>query len=185
MLILLILLFSAMNKLIIKTAIIIFLCFPLNTFAMDITASWDEVVEDTENNPEEIEGYFLYYGNQSRGSEAKDSSPGIYDERVNAGNTTSYVLSDLDESLSYCFAVTAYDRWGNESEYSTEFTLNAEGARAQTSVSGGCGNIENPSTSDSSAIITIMFLISFLFPFVFLYPRIFRLRNKPYYRLHR
>jgi len=47
-------------------------------------------------------------------------TPRSYMYYVDIGNETSYHIDDLAGGLTYYFAVTAYDKSGNESEYSNE-----------------------------------------------------------------
>jgi len=58
-----------------------------------------------------ISGYKVYFGNQ----------PSAYTSYIDVGNTTSIALSSLGiTSGTWCFAVTAYDTYGQESDYSDE-----------------------------------------------------------------
>jgi len=57
-----------------------------------------------------VAGYKIYYGTQSRG----------YTNSVDAGNTTNYTVTGLQEGATYYFAVTAYDASRLESVYSDE-----------------------------------------------------------------
>ena len=41
---------------------------------------------------------------------------------ADVGHDTSYAVSDLVEGETYYFVVTAYDIYGNESDYSTEIS---------------------------------------------------------------
>jgi hypothetical protein len=54
-----------------------------------------------------VVGYNVYYGTQS----------GHYTTEVNAGNTTTYTVSNLQAGSIYYFAVTAYDSYSYESAY--------------------------------------------------------------------
>ena len=57
-----------------------------------VTVSWDM-------NPEpEVVGYVVHIGNE----------PGVYTQRVDVGNTTTYVLTTATAGQRYCFAVSAY-----------------------------------------------------------------------------
>ena len=58
----------------------------------------------------DVVGYNVYYGTQS----------GHYTTKVNAGNVTSYTVSNLQAGPTYYFASTAYDSYGYESDYSNE-----------------------------------------------------------------
>jgi hypothetical protein len=62
-------------------------------------------------NPEpDIAGYALYYGGQT----------GRYSTRVNAGNVTTAVVSNLVRGATYYFALAAYNTRGLESDLSAE-----------------------------------------------------------------
>lgn len=65
---------------------------------------WDRCLDP------EVIGYRLYYGNASRD----------YFPAVEVGNQTTCKVDGLIEGLPYFFAVTAYDQYGNESDYSEE-----------------------------------------------------------------
>lgn len=72
--------------------------------AGDVTLAWDP------NTEPEIAGYKLYFGKTSRN----------YLESVDIGNATRYTLMNLTDGVTYYFAVTAYDIYGHESDYSAE-----------------------------------------------------------------
>jgi hypothetical protein len=55
-------------------------------------------------------GYNLYYGVTS----------GSYTSETNVGPATSTTVSGLATGVTYCFVVTAYDSFGQESAYSPE-----------------------------------------------------------------
>ena len=57
-------------------------------------------------------GYKMHYGNYS----------GSYQYTVNVGNSTSCIISGLNEGTTYYFAASAYDTQQNESGYSNEVT---------------------------------------------------------------
>ena len=67
-----------------------------------VILSWDEV--------EGASGYKLYYG----------VSSGVYGGSEDVGDDTSIILSGLTNGSTYYFVVTAYDEYGNESNYSLE-----------------------------------------------------------------
>lgn len=69
-----------------------------------VTVAWDE------NNPVP-EGYILYWG----------TSSGNYSDSQDVGAATQYTIPDLQDGLTYYFAVKAYDD-GNESDYSQEIS---------------------------------------------------------------
>src|SRR6266481_7779941 len=79
---------------------------PLSAFAASVTLVW---------NPSpgtNVAGYNVYYGVASR----------TYTNKVNVGNVTNATISGLIVGTTYYFAVTAYDTYGLESDYSTEIS---------------------------------------------------------------
>ncbi len=83
--------------------LILFLCIS-NVYSAQATLSWNP------NSESDLAGYKVYYGNSS----------GSYSSSIDAGNQTSYTISNLVEGEIYFFAATAYDFSGNESGYSNE-----------------------------------------------------------------
>ena len=63
----------------------------------------------TANREADLAGYKLYVG----------TSSGVYNRTVDVGKVTSYSIS-LPKGVTYFFAVTAYDKSGNESRHSGE-----------------------------------------------------------------
>ena len=74
------------------------------TCAAQITLSWDA------NSEPDLAGYRLHYGTTSR----------TYENTVDVGMQTNYAFTGLQEGVTYYFAATAYDIYGNESDYSQE-----------------------------------------------------------------
>ena len=75
------------------------------TLAATITLAWDS------NPPEdEVVGYIIYYGTAS----------GRYRWAVDIGNMASYDLTGLTPGVTFFIALTAYDRFDNESYFSNE-----------------------------------------------------------------
>jgi PKD repeat protein len=72
--------------------------------AAGVTLAWDPVVHPL------LSGYAVYVG----------SAPGYYDVRYAVGDVTSYDLVGLEEGRTYHFAVTAYDVFNGESEFSND-----------------------------------------------------------------
>jgi len=72
--------------------------------AGNVTLAWDA------STGQNLAGYKLYFGTSSRN----------YTGSVNVGNVTSYTLTNLADGEMYYFAATAYDCYGNESDYSAE-----------------------------------------------------------------
>jgi len=68
-----------------------------------VSVSWDP------NSEPDLAGYILYYGKK----------PGHYTSSIDVGNVHEYNIEDLEPGIYY-YAVTAYDKNGNESSYSNE-----------------------------------------------------------------
>jgi hypothetical protein len=69
-----------------------------------IKLAWDP---STDPN---VAGYKVYYGR----------SPGKYAPGIDVGNVTTYDLTGLIKGQKYYLAITAYDKAGKESKFSTE-----------------------------------------------------------------
>ena len=74
--------------------------------APSVTLAWD-ASPDTH-----VVGYNLYYGVAS----------GTYTTEINVGTVTSATVTGLTAGVTYYFAVTAYDSFGQESDYSSEIS---------------------------------------------------------------
>lgn len=74
----------------------------------DVTAAWSP---NTEND---LAGYKVYRGTSSRNYD--------FSVVVNAPDT-SIIITGLVDGVTYYFAVTAFDKVGNESEMSSEATI--------------------------------------------------------------
>ncbi len=75
-----------------------------------VTLAWDAPTTNSDGSAlTDLSGYKIYYG----------TSSGNYTETVDIGNTTGASISALAAG-NWCFAVTAYDTSGNESDYSNE-----------------------------------------------------------------
>jgi len=73
-------------------------------YAGQVTLSWDPV-----SHPD-LAGYRIYSGLSSRD----------YDDELDVGNNTSCTISRLVKGETYYFTTTAYDIYGNESDFSKE-----------------------------------------------------------------
>jgi hypothetical protein len=71
--------------------------------AKDVTLAWDGVPD--------VSGYRLHYGVLQGGE---------YQEALDAGNSTTVTVPDLISSVTYYFAISAYDSEGLESDFSAE-----------------------------------------------------------------
>ncbi len=112
----------------------------------DVALIWSRPPE------QDVAGYNVYYGPVSRYEDGFDGymyvenlRPGDYEER---DPELHYVLSSIDENLSYWIAITAYDHDENESAYSNEKKIGAVSHTATVqSSSGGCQTM--PASGDS------------------------------------
>ena len=78
-------------------------------FAGSATLSWTRPTTNTDGTPlTDLAGYRIYYG----------TSSGNYTQSINAGNVTTYTVSNLTAGTTYYFVATAYDTSGYESGYS-------------------------------------------------------------------
>jgi len=69
-----------------------------------IRLAWDQ------STGPNVAGYKVYYG----------TSPGKYGPGIDVGNLTTYVLTGLIKGQKYYLAISAYDKAGKESKFSTE-----------------------------------------------------------------
>jgi hypothetical protein len=69
-----------------------------------VTLAWDP------NTEPDVAGYRIYYGL------ASDQ----YSNRIDVGNQTRYTVASLVDGKTYYFTATAYDKKGNESDFSNE-----------------------------------------------------------------
>lgn len=99
-----------------KAFIMVFLCVMLLAvpFGPALAASDTKVVISWNANTEsDLAGYKIYYGAVS----------GTYDEVVDVGNVVTYTIINPGDDVVY-FAVTAYDKAGNESGKSDVVSVN-------------------------------------------------------------
>jgi len=62
------------------------------------------------NSEPDLAGYRIYYG----------TSPGHYTDLVDVGDATFAQITGLSEETEYFLSLTAYDIYGNESDFSVE-----------------------------------------------------------------
>ena len=79
---------------------------PSTIFGASVTLGWSP------SGSPGVTGYKIYYGNVS----------GSYTQNIDAKNTTTYTVSNLDTTKQYYFATTAYTTT-SESYYSNEVSL--------------------------------------------------------------
>lgn len=122
-----------------------FLALPYHCLGATFTLAWDP------NSEPDLAGYKLYYG----------TSSGSYQQSINVGNLTQYSLSNLQDGVTYYFAVTAYDTEGNESGYSNEVSARENlppQALASSSVSSGHAplavNFQGSGTDQDGTIVS-------------------------------
>ena len=84
--------------------LLVFLLSISKAYSAQISLAWDP------NTEPDLAGYKLHYGHSSR----------EYFYSVDVGNRTRHTLSGLEEDETYFFAVTAYDIYGDESDFSEE-----------------------------------------------------------------
>ena len=88
----------------IATLTVILSLYSIAAYGAEISLAWDA------NNEPALAGYNIYYGTAS----------GEYSHRIDVGITTGYTVENLKEGETYYFAATAYDHYGNESDYAIE-----------------------------------------------------------------
>ena len=92
---------------------LVLVLFPLLTpkvHSSQVTLAWDA------NSESHLAGYKVYYGESSRN----------YDQAIDVGNQTSYSLTQIPDYQETYFAVTAYDKYGQESSFSEEVVWEAD-----------------------------------------------------------
>ena len=89
--------------------ILLLFLFIESTHSAQVALAWDP------NTEPDVAGYRIYYGL------ASDQ----YSSSIDVGNQTSYTVASLQDGKTYYFAATAYDRLGDESDFSAEVVFNA------------------------------------------------------------
>lgn len=97
------------------------LLFAQNVYSAQVTLAWDP------NTEAGIAGHVIYTGSSSR----------AYDVSVDVGNQTTYTLSGLADGQTYYFAVTCYDTYGAESNYSEEVSWTSQSLNGPPVASDG------------------------------------------------
>lgn len=88
-------------------------------------------IENGNSGMVDFAGHVIYFGTE----------PGNYTESLDIGKNMSHVFDNVQEDLTWYFSVTAYDAGGNESQGSTESSVQVEDTRAfldKESFDGGC-----------------------------------------------
>jgi len=105
------------------------------------TLSWTAPTTNADGTPlTDLAGYNVYIG----------SAAGSYQQKINAGNVTSYTASNLTDGSTSYFAVTAYDTSGLESTYSNQVSKALPMLYAITATAGSGGTISALSNSKVS-----------------------------------
>ena len=83
---------------------------PIQTFGANGAAGQSVTLTWSPSTDSNVAGYKIYYGVAS----------GIYTNSINVGNATNATISGLAAGVTYYFAATTYDTFGQESGYSNE-----------------------------------------------------------------
>ena len=87
--------------------LLLLLGVPMAAQADSVSLTWNP------NTEEDLAGYKVYVG----------TMPAAYTDVIDVGHVTTYTIFDLVPGETYFFAVTAYDIFANESNYSTEASI--------------------------------------------------------------
>jgi len=79
-------------------------CTATNAVGASVTLAWDR------NSDPNVSGYKVYYGPGNR----------TYPFVLDAGNSSAQIINNLQDGVTYYFAVTAYNVDGQESDFSGE-----------------------------------------------------------------
>jgi hypothetical protein len=112
---------------------IILIALLLQSISYGASLVWDQ------NSEVNLAGYRLYYG----------TSLSIYSVVITVGDVTEYELENLYlyESMSYFFALTAINIYGNESDFSDELVFTADDNISNDK--DNCSGVYNPSQEDT------------------------------------
>ena len=102
------------------------------------------------NSETDLVGYKVYYDTDTSGAPYKGTGAKEGASPIDIGNVTSYSLTGLPDSLYY-LAITAYDKAGNESDYSQEIKV-----RVDTTSPTGLISINAGAESTTSTSITLI-----------------------------
>ncbi|MFA6023911.1 MAG: fibronectin type III domain-containing protein [Candidatus Gracilibacteria bacterium] len=114
----------------------------------EVTLSWDAATDDNG-----VEGYLVYTGLQS----VAENGGAYTFPSSDAGNATSYTVDNLSNSVTYYFAVTAYDEDGNESEF---YSKEVEATPESTEIA----DYTAPTVKEASAITASLVEVQFSEP---------------------
>src|SRR3989338_7869049 len=111
----------------------------------EATLTWDAATDDVG-----VEGYYVYTGLES----VEQNGGGYTFGSTDIGNSTTYVMDNLTNGVTYYFAVTAYDDDGNESPYySKEVEVTPE--------SSELGDFTAPTVSSATAVSSTLVEVVF------------------------
>jgi hypothetical protein len=117
--------------------LVLFFFLTGSVHSAQVTLAWDPNAEP------DVAGYRIYYGL------ASDQ----YGKQIDVGNQTSYTVASLENGKTYYFAATAYDRYGDESDFSDEVVFNVPvpctftvSPSSQSFASGGGSSAVNVTT---------------------------------------
>lgn len=110
-----------------------------------VTLTWDPATDDTE-----VTGYFVYYGLTSVSENGGSYTFGGTD----VGDTTSYVVENLSNDVTYYFSATAYDAEGNESEF---YAFEVEA----TPQASELGDFTEPTVTKAEALTSTLVEVTF------------------------
>jgi hypothetical protein len=88
--------------------LVLFLFLTGSVHSAQVTLAWDPTTDP------DVAGYRIYYGLLSA----------QYSSSIDVGNQTRYTVASLEDGKTYYFAATAYDRYGDESDFSGEVVFN-------------------------------------------------------------
>jgi len=109
--------------------------FPLISVAFLFMLQHAIVLTWNENREEDLAGYKIYYGTESRS----------YSYVIDVGLQNKYEFDNIQGGDEYFFAVTAYDKFGNESFFSNEVAIDLSNlANQNLSATETCYNFPNP-----------------------------------------
>jgi hypothetical protein len=131
----------------VRTAATVLTWVIADVFVMDIrcaAAAPSVMLIWNPNLESDIVGYKVYYGTNSR----------VYTEMVDVGLATSWITSTLASGATYYFAVTAYNTWALESDYSEEVSYTVPEIVPPPGVTGVLSSSANPALPGTEVIFT-------------------------------
>jgi hypothetical protein len=104
------------------TLMIVLACTTSHSQAAQVRVAWKAPTHADGTPVQDIAGYTLYYW----------QADGDFPESVDVGNSTTYILEELEAGQTYSFAITTYDTTGNEGGFSNleDYTVPADDGTA-------------------------------------------------------